>query len=278
LLETRNKPYTTTLPTIMKNIFAIIISLTIGQSSFGQKTPISYVNYEKDNDSIENPLIDWDDRISEITLETKKKFVFWSRPSAISCSTWREYNGTWKRKNDTIIFSDQYEISESDARFDFSNRKDENNYLLKFKTDQNSILSDKKIEIQFVYDYDADIDDIELKMELENDFSLRIPFKTIPNRKKLASIRYEYFLPNGEKRFGYISESNTVNVKEKELPNSVIITFVEKPKTETIYRKTKAIFEDDKIRIISKNKTKSDLPDYVGEIKFKEIYEEQNAE
>ena len=59
----------------MKNIFAIIISLTIGQSSFGQKTPISYVNYEKDNDSIENPLIDWDDRISEITLETKKKFV-----------------------------------------------------------------------------------------------------------------------------------------------------------------------------------------------------------
>ena len=152
------------------------------------------------------------------------------------------------------------------------------NYLLKFNTNQKSVLSDKKIEIQFIYDFDSDLYAIELKMELENDFTLRIPFKTIPNRKKLASIRYEYFLPNGEKRFGYISESNTVNVKEKDLPNSVIITFVEKPKTETIYRTTKAILKDDKIRIISKMKTKSDLPDYVGEIKFKEVYEEQNAE
>jgi hypothetical protein len=261
----------------MKNIFAIIILLIIGQSSFGQKTPISYVNYEKDKDSTENSLIDWDDRISEITLETKKKFVFWARPS-ISCFSWREYKGTWKRQNDTLIFSDQYEVSESDARFEFADRTDEKNYLIKLKTDKNSVLSDKKIQIQFVYDFDADLDDIELKMELDNDFSLKIPFKTIPNRRKLASIRYEYFLPNGEKRFGYITESNTVNVKEKELPNSVIITFVEKPKTETIYRTTKAILEGDKIRIISKNKTKSDLPDYVGEIKFKEVYEEQNAE
>jgi hypothetical protein len=262
----------------MKNIFAIIILLIIGQTSFGQNTPVSFINYKKDKTNSENSLIDWDDRISEITLKTKNTFVFWSRPSTISCSTWREYNGTWERQNDTIIFSDQYDVSESDARFDFSNRPNEKNYLLKFNTDRNSILSDKKIEIQFVYDYDANLDNIELKMELENDFSLKIPFKTIPNRKNLASIRYEYFLPNGEKRFGYITESNTVNVKEKELSNSVTITFVEKPKIETIYRTTKAILEDDKIRIISKNKTKSDLPDYVGEIKLKEVYDKQNAE
>ena len=261
----------------MKNIFAIMILLLIGQSSFGQKTPISFVNYEKDKDSTENSLFDWDDRISEITLETEKKFVFWSRPS-ISCFSWREYHGTWKRKNDTIIFSDQYEVSESDARFDFSNRINEKNYLIKFMTDQNTFLTNNKIEIQFVYDFDANIDDIELNMKLKDNNSLKIPFKSIPNRRKLASIRYEYFLPNGEKRFGYITESNTVNVKEKKLPNTVVVTFVEQPKKEIIYRTTKAVLENDKIRIISKFKTKSDLPDYVGEIKFKEVYEKQNTE
>jgi hypothetical protein len=262
----------------MKKTFTIIILVFIGQISFGQKTPISFVNNEKVKDTSEFARLGWDDRISEITLETRKKFVFWSRPNALSCFTWREHNGTWKKKNDTIIFSDNYEISESDARFDFSERNNEKNYLIKFKTDQNSVLSDKKIKIDFVYDFDADLKNIELNMELEDDYSLEIPFKTIPNRKKLASIRYEYYLPNGEKRFGFITESSTVNVKEKELPNSVIITFVENPKTETIYRTTKAILENDNIRIISKMKTKSDLPDYVGEIKFKDVYEKQNAE
>ncbi|MBL4643648.1 MAG: hypothetical protein JKY44_08675, partial [Flavobacteriaceae bacterium] len=217
------------------------------------------------------------DRISEITLKTKKKFVFWSRPS-ISCLSWQEYNGTWKRRNDTIIFSDQYEVMENNVRFTFSNDKKEKKYQLKFKTDKGSILSVKNIKIQFVYDFGSDLDNLESTMELKDDFRLEIPFKTIPNQRKLASIRYEYFLQNGEKRFGYITESNTINIKEKELPNCVIVTFVERPKKETIYRTTIAILDGDKIRIISKNKTKSDLPDYIGVLKFKEVYEKLNAE
>jgi len=262
----------------MKNIFAILILLIIGHSAFGQKTPISYVNYERNKESNVNTFRDWDDRICEITLKSETEFVFWSRPSATSCLTWREYNGTWERKNDTIIFSDKYEVMESDAQFKFSNKRQNKYYRLEFKTDKGSELTKKNIEIQFVYDFDSDLDNIELNMELENDFSLKIPFKDIPNRKRVASIRYEYFLLNGEKRYGYITESGTVNVKEKDLPNFIAVIFIEQPKKEIIYRITKAILIDDKIKIISKNKIKSDLPDYTGEIEFKEVYGKQNTE
>jgi hypothetical protein len=260
----------------MKNIFAIIITILIGHSVFGQKTPISFVNNErvKDSSSIG---IDWDERISEITLKSQTEFEFRSFPIPTSCLTWREYNGTWEGKNDTIIFSDQYEVVESDARFTFSTKNQNKHYQLEFRTDKNSKLSDKNIEIQFVYDYDADLKDVKRKMELDNNFSLKIPFSEIPNRKKLASIRYEYFLPNGEKRYGYITENQTVNTKESDLPNQIGITFVEKPKKEIIYRITKAILIDDKIKITSREKNKSDLPDYTGEIEFKEIYGKLNA-
>ena len=113
-------------------------------------------------------------------------------------------------------------------------------------------------------------------MELNNDFSLKIPFNQIPNRKSLASIRFECFLSNGEKRYGYITENQTVNVKEKELPNYIGITLIEKPKKEIIYRITKALLTENKIKIISKEKSNSDLPDYTEEIEFKEIYENES--
>ncbi|WP_272023422.1 hypothetical protein [Olleya namhaensis] len=260
----------------MKNIFAIIISLLIGHSAFGQKTPISFVNNEriKDSSSIG---IDWDERISEITLKSKTEFEFRSFPMPSSCLTWREYNGTWEKRNDTLIFSDQYEVVENDARFIFSTKNQNKHYQLEFRTDKNSKLSEKNIEIQLVYDYDADLKDVKRKMELENNFSLKIPFSDIPNRKQLASIRYEYFLPNGEKRYGYITENQTVNKKESDLPNQIGIILVENPKKEIIYRVTKAILKDDEIKIISKEKNKSDLPDYTGEIKFKEFYKKLNA-
>ncbi|TDU33696.1 hypothetical protein BXY82_3153 [Gelidibacter sediminis] len=259
----------------MKNIFAIIFSLLIGQFVFGQKTPISYVNNERVNDSSVNPWV-IDNRISEITLTSKNEFEFRSFPIPSSCLTWREHKGTWERKNDTLIFSEQYEIVESDARFTFSNKNKNEYYHLEFGTDKKSKLSDKHIEIKFVYDFDSDFKDVKLKMELENDFSLKIPYNQIPNRKNLASIRFEYFLPNGEKRNGYITENQTVNVKEKDLPNYIGITLIEKPKKEIIYRITKAILIDNKIKIISKEKSKTNLPDYTEDIEFKEIYENES--
>lgn len=262
----------------MKNNFAILISLLIGYSVFGQKTPISFVNNERAKDTIRDFVSHWDERISEITLTSKTEFEFRSFPSWSSCLTWREYYGTWERKNDTLIFSDQYEVVENDARFIFSNKNQNKHYQLEFRTDKNSKLSEKNIKIQFVYDYDADLKDVKREMKLDNNFSLKILFSDIPNRKKLASIRYEYFLPNGEKRYGYIIENQTVNEKESDLPNQIGIILVEKPKKEIIYRVTKAILLDDKLKIISKEKNKSDLPDYTGEIEFKDFYEKLNGE
>jgi hypothetical protein len=113
-------------------------------------------------------------------------------------------------------------------------------------------------------------------MEISNDFSLKIPFTDIPNRKELASFRYKYILPNGQKRYGYITESNTVNEKEDDLPNFIDVTFIEQPKKEIICRITKAVLIGDTIKIVSKEKTKSNLPDYSAEIEFNEVYEKYN--
>jgi len=273
--ETTN---TNMLRTTMKNFFIIFMSLTIGPSLFGQNIPTSFVNYETPEQNVENPIFDyvWDDKICEITLKSQTEFVFWSRPLYSSCLTWKEYNGTWKRINDTIVFSDQYEIIERDAMFEFANKTQNKFYHLNFKTDQDSKLTFKTIAIRYVYDFTSDLDNVKLNMELSNDFSLKIPFIDIPNRNELASIRYEYFLPNGKKRYGYITESDTVNTKENDLPNYIDITFIEQPKKEIVCRITKAVLIDDTIKIVSKEKTKSNLPDYSAEIEFKEVYEKRN--
>jgi hypothetical protein len=123
-----------------------------------------------------------------------------------------------------------------------------------------------------VYDIETDIENITINMELENDFSLEIPFKNIPNQKKLASIRFDYYLPNGEKRYGYITENQFINYKESEIPNQIEIKFIEKPKEELINRVTKATLIDDRIKIISTQMNKSDLPDYMTKIEFKDVY------
>ena len=257
----------------MRNVLVILTLLVVVETFYGQKTPISFINNKIDKNKSKNLLGGyWDDKISEITLKNETEFVFWKRVLRTSCSTWRSYKGTWKKQNDTIIFSDQYEVMENNERFEFFERTKEDNYLLKFKTDKNSVLSNRKIKITFIYDFSADLDDVEMNMELENDFSLKIPFNEVPHLRELASIEYEYLFSNGEKRKGYITESKIIHKKEKELRNYIVITLIEKPKKETIYRTIKAVLEKNKLKIISKNKTKSDLPDYNGEIKFKEVY------
>lgn len=247
----------------------------IGYSVFGQETPISYVNNERAKDSSAMG-IDWDERISEITLKSQTEFEFRSFPMTSSCLTWREYSGTWEKKNDTIIFSDNYELIENDTRLKFVNKSNENYYTLNFKTDKNSLLTNKNIVIELVYDFDSGLKDKKMNMELDNEYSLTIPFNNIPDRKKLASFRYEYELRNGDKRYGYITESDTVNVKENDLQNYVEITIVEIPKKEIVYRTTKAIIIADKLKIVSTEKTESDLTDFTEKIKFKENYIAEN--
>lgn len=247
----------------------------IGHSVFGQKTPISFVNNERAKDSSAMG-IGWDERISEITLKSETEFEFWSYPMYSSCLTWREYNGTWKKKNDTLVFSDHYELIENDTRLKFVNKPNENYYTLNFKTDRNSDLRNKEIVIELVYDFDSGLKSTKLNLELNDKNFLKIPFKNIPDRNRLASFRYEYLLTDGDKRYGYITESNTVNAKENELPNFAEITIVEVPKKEIVYRTTKAIIKSDKLKIVSTEKTESDLTDYSQNLTFKENYAIKN--
>ncbi|CAM1361733.1 conserved hypothetical protein [Tenacibaculum litopenaei] len=260
----------------MKNIFAIIISLLIGYPVFGQNTPISFVNNERAKDTIGDFVLDWDERISEITLTSKTEFEFRSFPSRSSCLTWREYYGTWERKNDTLVFSDQYELIENDTRLKFVNKPSNNYYTLNFKTDKSSDLRNKEIVIELVYDYDSGLKSKKLDLELNDENFLIIPFNKIPDRNQLASFCYEYLLTDGDKRYGYITKSNTVNVKENELPNFAEITIIEVPKKEIVYRTTKAIVKADKLKIVSTEKTTSNLTDYNQNLAFKEDYAIEN--
>ena len=258
----------------MKNIFAIIFSLLLGQYLFGQKTPISFVNDTR----IENNQ-GWtiDNKISEITLNTDGDFEFWSRPVINTCLTWREYNGTWEKKNDTIIFYDQYELKAIDSKFRFSSIEQNDFYYLEFKTDKGSELTNKNINIAFVFDLGSEEWDFEeYDMTLKDDFSLKIPFENIPNIDKLASIRFLYYLENGEERFEFISADETVTIKEKKLPNLIEVTLIEQPEKEIVKRITKAILIDDKIRVISSKKTDTILADEIIELIFKEFYEKES--
>lgn len=110
-------------------------------------------------------------------------------------------------------------------------------------------------------------------MYIDQNNTIEILFKEIPNHKKLASIRIEYFLNSKEKRCGYITESEVVNVKEKDIPNIVEIEIIEKLIKETIYRTTIGKLDGQTLEIISSTKTSTSLHDYVKEIEFEKFYE-----
>lgn len=254
----------------MKNLFILLQLLLISFQGNSQEIPSTFVNYERM--PTDNPLFDYDERISSIHFTTDKDFEFWSRPM-VSCLTWKEYKGTWVSKNDTIIFSDQFEVHETDSKFQFSNQEANEFYLLKFKTDKNSNLQNKKIEVQFVYDFDSEFDDVKLDTVLDQNANLKIPYYKIPNQNKLASIRFEIHLENKEKRYNYITEYQTVNKKTKDLPNQITIILIEHPKKEIVYRTTKALYFDHKLKVISTEKTKSIYDDFLENLLFKDFYE-----
>ncbi|MEO9954578.1 hypothetical protein [Nonlabens sp.] len=253
----------------MRLYFLLIFLLgTLAQS---QIVSHSYVNFANDNHAVDTAVIDWDDRVSQITFNSETDFTFHVMPN-VSCLTWRELNGKWKKRNDTIFFYDQYEVYERDVRFKFSNNNQNKFYHLKFKTDRNSKLLDDEIKIDFVYDYDYQLDNVKSVWQLSDDFSLNIPYDKIPNLDRLASIRYEFNLTTIGKRTGYITTSDRVNVRTEHIPNEIQITLIENPRKETVRRLTKGVLKDDIIRIISTEKSDATLTDYTEELKFKEDY------
>ena len=63
----------------------------------------------------------------------------------------------------------------------------------------------------------------------------------------MANLRIEYLLTPSDRRYKYLTENNTVNVRDSELPNHIEVEFIETPKNEVIYRESKFLKKDKKL-------------------------------
>lgn len=262
-----------TLPSITT---LILLLITTGQTIYGQNKAITFSNYFTNyynQMSSKDTLLGlrfFESKINEITLNPDETFEFWSRPH-ISCLTWRSYKGTWKKDNDTLFFYDKYEVEENDIKATYK-KDSRQRFIITFKTDKQSLLKNKSIKIEYEYDYDAHIDIPEKIFSLDANNLVIIPYKDILNLDKLAAIRIEYLLNYTEKRYSYLTENKTVNIKQGNIPNIIDVEFVEIPKKEIVYRTIVAVIKNDTLRIVSSSKTKTILPDYNREIEFEESY------
>lgn len=251
--------------------FKITFLILFTQFLFAQEKPAVYTNdakayYNKSKiEYINKPTF------CDLTINPDFTFSFYSRPE-ISCFTWHEIKGKWKKQKNIYTFLSQYEVIENGTRFTFS-KDSTKKYLLKFRTDKKSELKNRTIKIEYMYDFNAQIDEVEKIMSFNQDNAIEIPFAEIPNLDKLAAIRIEYQLSQSEKRYSYITENKMINIKEKDIPNVVEIEFIEVQKKETVYRTTIGKLKDDKLEIVSSTKTKISLPEYLSEIGFEKYYE-----
>ena len=253
-----------------------LILITSQHYVYGQDKAITFSNSlnayysnAKPNDTLRG-LKFFEPKINEITLNPDLTFEFWSRPS-MSCFTWRSYKGIWKKNNDTLFFYDNYQVEENGTKAIYK-RDSRQEFVLSFKTDKGSVLKNKSIKIEYEYDYDAHIDSPEKIFSLDANNSVVIPYKNIPNLNKLAAIRIEYLLNYTDKRYNYLTENNTVNVKQGDIPNIIDVEFVERPKKEIVYRIISAVVKKNTLRIVTNSKTKTILPDYHSDIEFEDSY------
>gem|GEM_PF-872688 len=248
----------------------ILFFILFTQYLFSQEKSIVYVNsakayYDKSINYFSN-----ETTFCDLTINSDFTFSFYSRPN-VSCFTWKEIKGNWKKEKNIYTFSSQYEVKENDTRFTF-NKDETKKYFLKFRTDKKAELKNRNIKIEYMYDFYSKIDEVEKIMKFNQDNSIEIPFIDIPNLDKLAAIRIEYQLNSSEKRFAYITENKTINIKENDIPNIVEIEFVEFPKKETVYRTTIGKIENEQLEIVSSTLTKTSLPYNLREIGFEKFY------
>ena len=247
----------------MRPLLIILFSL-VWQNSFSQDKTLIFQNFGTPT-SFGNDTF-YSQKIHSVTLNPDKTFEFWSRPH-ISCFTWHEYKGTWKKEKDTVIFSDQYEVKQEDTKATYKNESRQS-FVISFRTDKNSELKNKRIKVQYVYDYDAHLDEPEIIFNIKPDNTIEIPFKDIPNFKVLSAIRIEYKLNFSETRYNYLTQNNPLNTKKTDVPNIINVEFVEHPKKEMVYRTVKGVIQKDTLIIVSTTKTKTILPDYNRDIEF----------
>jgi hypothetical protein len=53
----------------------------------------------------------------------------------LSCFTWHEYNGIWKKGKDTIMIYDNYEVVENDMKITYR-KNNKKKYQISFFTDK----------------------------------------------------------------------------------------------------------------------------------------------
>ncbi|MFD1258719.1 hypothetical protein ACFQ3S_18070 [Mucilaginibacter terrae] len=264
----------------IKSFISSTILIFFGQILFAQNKLVTYSNlqnayYNKDTSNAvkDGPLKGLaflEPKVNEITLNTDSTFDFWSRPN-VSCFTWRKYKGTWKKSRDTVLFYDNFEVVENDVRVIYK-KNNEPIYHIRFFTDKNSELNNRVIKVQYIYDFNFHLEDIEKLFYLNVNNEIEIPFQDILNRDKLAAVRIEYLLDNKQKRFSYLTQNGTVNIKESDLPNVIGVEFVENPKKEIVYRTIKGLVKNGAMVIVSTIKSKISLPDYHSEIMFEKSY------
>lgn len=254
----------------------LICVALIGQSTYGQNKAIifcndlnAYYSEQRPKYTLNGPGVN-EPRINEIILNPDATFEFWSRPNR-SCFTWHNYKGTWNKNNDTLIFYNSYEVEENGSKIVYK-RDTKLEFVITFKTDKGSVLKNKNIKVEYVYDYDARIDSPEKIFTLDENNSLVISYEDVPNLEKLATIRVEYLLNYTDKRDIYLTENKFINVKQVEVPNLLNVEIVERPKREIVFRTIKAIMQNDTLKIVSSSKTNTLVPDYIRDIEFEGSY------
>lgn len=209
-------------------------------------------------------------KINEITLYPDATFEFWSRPN-VSCFTWKSYKGNWEKKNDTLILNDNYQVEETNTKATYKNNSRQE-FQITFKNDKGTVLKNKSIKIDYIYDYDAHLENVEKIFSLDVNNSIIISFNDVPNFDKLTALGTAYLLNYNDKRNIYLTENQSINRKEKNIPNLIEVELIENPKKEIVYRTTKAIVENNILKIVATAKTKIFLPDNIREILFEESY------
>jgi hypothetical protein len=189
----------------------------------------------------------------------------------MSCFTWSNYRGTWKRDKDSIFFYDDYEVNERETRATYK-KDSKQELIITFKTDRASDLKNRNIKIEYWYDHNAYLGNLEKEFTLNANNSIIIPFSDIPNFDKLSSVRIEYLFNFTEKRLSFLTENAKANIKESDIPNIIDVEFVEKPRKEVVYRTIKGIMRGSNLIILSTAKTKIVLPDNRRDIDFEDSY------
>jgi hypothetical protein len=253
-------------------LLSVILSLLVAQTVSAQTMPWTFVPVRKDIFGQPGSFINLpNSKVCEIIIMPDSSFEFQVRPH-VSCLTWLDYKGTWRREKDTLFFGDHYEVKESGVKATYK-RDSMQSFRFSFKTDRNEQLSNRDIKIRYIYDFFSELQDVDKMFTLNPDNTLEIPFKNIPNLNKLASIEIKYQLNGTEERYGYLTQNKIANIKKGDLPNIIDVEFVHKPQKEIVYRTIKGVMQQGTLAIVSSTKTKSMFPDYQPDIELEETYE-----